>query len=63
MITRRINALDLETSNRDLEWNNSQAQLIKQRGYNKMIATKLISTSEREFLKSMNLKTKSHYRC
>ena len=54
IITRRINALDaldLETSNRDLELNNSKAQIVKQRGYNKTIATKLISTSERESLK------------
>ena len=37
MITRRINALDLETSNRDLEWRNSKSLMNKQRRYNNNI--------------------------
>lgn len=48
MITKRLNALDLETSNRDTEWNKSAAKIAKQHGYNKMVATKNSNMLERE---------------
>lgn len=40
MITKRLNALDLETTNREKEWCNSISKIAKQNGYNKMVATK-----------------------
>jgi hypothetical protein len=48
MITKRLNALDLETSNRDTEWISLTSKLSKERGYNKMIATKNSNTLERK---------------
>ena len=54
VITKRLNALDLETSNRDTEWNNSVSKITKQQGYNKMIATKNMNMLEREKNKMKN---------
>lgn len=48
MITKRLNALDLETSNLDTEWISLTSKLSKECGYNKMIATKNSNTSERK---------------
>ena len=48
MITKRLNALDLETSNREKEWCNSVSKITKQHGYNKMVATKNSNMLERE---------------
>jgi hypothetical protein len=48
MITKRLNAFDLETSNRDTECISLTSKLSKERGYNKMIATKNSNTLERK---------------
>lgn len=40
MITKRLNALDLETTNREKKWCNSVSKIAKPNGYNKMVATK-----------------------
>jgi hypothetical protein len=48
MITKRLNALDLEISNRDTEWISLTSKLSKERGYNKMIATKNSNTLKRK---------------
>ena len=61
MITKRLNALDLEISNRDTEWNVSVSKIVKQNGYNKMVATKNSNMLEREKnkIKMNNIKTSS----
>ena len=48
MITKRLNALDLETTNRNMEWLQSTSQIAKHRGYNKMIATKNSNKLQKE---------------
>ena len=55
MITKRLNALDLETSNRNVEWLQSTSQIAKHRGYNKMIATK----NSHKFQKEMKIVKKN----
>ena len=52
MITKGLNALDLEISNRDTEWNVSVSKIVKQNGHNKMVATKNLHMLERAKLKS-----------
>ena len=47
-ITKRWNALDLQTSNRNMEWLQSTSQIAKHRGYNKMIATKNSNKLQKE---------------
>ena len=61
MITKRLNALDLEISNRDTEWNVSVSKIVKQNGYNKMVATKNSNMLGREKnkIKMNNIKTSS----
>ena len=47
-MTKRLNALALETTNRNIEWKRCESQLIKNAGYNKMISTKNKTTIRRE---------------
>ena len=56
-LTRRLNALALETANRNDEWRRSESQLVRSMGYNKMISTKNATTLKREMekLKDNNL--------
>jgi hypothetical protein len=58
MMTKRSNALDLETSNRDTEWRKSKSKIAKQHGYNKMVATKNSNMLEKEKNKIKENQTK-----
>ena len=46
-MTKRLNALALETTNRNIEWKRCESQLIRNAYYNKMIATKNATTIRR----------------
>jgi hypothetical protein len=39
-MTKRLNALALETENRNSEWRRCESQLVKRAGYNKTVSTK-----------------------
>lgn len=43
-MTKRLNALALETENRNTEWRRCESELIRRAGYNKMVSTKNATT-------------------
>ena len=47
-MTKRLNALALETTNRDIEWKRCESILVRKAGHNKMISTKNATTLRRE---------------